>query len=331
MLMVSVGIAQASAAKTPASLIQQEAHLMGTRFHITVADEGDPNLIARTMNEALSEVARIEAIMSEWRSDSELSRINAQAGVAPVAVSQETIQLLQKALALSSASNGAFDPTWAALRGIWDFKKKPPTLPARTKLVEALARVGAQYVKIDPSKSTVFLTKSGMALGLGAIAKGYAIDRAADILRKNGLKNFIVDGGGDLYLAGKKPTGQWTIGIRHPRKSSLLAELSISDRAVVSSGDYERYFQMGDRRYHHIIDLNTGMPATRSVAVTVIAPNATLADALATAIFILGPEKGHELAKGYPDVDFISLTPNGEIYTSASFEEKIPARWNAGR
>ena len=305
------------ASAAPVSLVPAvqhfEAQLMGTPWRITVAGAAQPQAQAAA-SAAFAEVARIEAAMSEWQPGSELSRINAAAGQPqPVQISPETFALIERAVALGAQTDGAFDVTWAALRGLWRFSG-PPKLPKKTDLDARLRLVGYQRVALDAAQHTVRLPEAGMALGLGGIAKGYGIDRVVAVLRSHGLSRFIVDGGGDLYLAGEKAPGvPWTVGVKHPRAERLVATLSARDAAVVSSGDYERFFELGGRRYHHIIDLKTGLPAARSVAVTVRAAEATLADALATAIFVLGPQAGIALAAELPGVEAAVLAPDGSI------------------
>ncbi len=305
------------------------AELMGTPFGLSIAGDIPPAEARAAADAAFAEVARVEALLSEWRPDSEISRINA-AAPAPVKVSAETRAVLGHALDLARSSQGAFDPTWAALRGIWRFDWRDderPRLPQKSALMAALSRVDHQKVHIEGE--AVRLGQADMALGLGGIAKGYGIDRAAQVLRARGLRRFIVDGGGDLFVAGLKAPGTpWTIGIRHPRDAGrLLAELPVTDAAVVSSGDYERFFELGGRRYHHIIDLRTGQPAERSVAVTVRAPDATTADALATAIFVLGSRDGLALAARHPKVEAAVLTPDGAVHATAGLRAALPTRW----
>lgn len=301
---------------------------MGTPFGLLIAGDVPAEQARAAADAAFAEIARVEAFASEWRPDSAISRINAAAPQA-VAVSAETRALLQRALVLARQSDGAFDPSWAALRGVWRFGSddgRPPKLPLKSALDAARAKVDHRKVLVEGE--TVRLAEAGMALGLGGIAKGYAIDRAAAVLRARGVDRFIVDGGGDLYVAGEKAPGvEWTVGIRHPRKAGLLAELPVKDAAVVSSGDYERFFDLGGRRYHHIIDLRTGLPADRSVAVTVRAPEATLADALATAVFVLGPKAGLALAARHPGVDVAVLAPDGTVHATAGLRGVLPARW----
>jgi thiamine biosynthesis lipoprotein len=257
------------------------------------------------VNAAFEEVERVEQLMSEWRPSSAISAVNLAAGKAPVQVPLEVVSLMQRALSVARATDGAFDPTWAALRGVWDFKTDPPRLPLKSTLRAAVARIDHRKVQID--NDTVYLPEAGMALGLGGIAKGYGIDRAVAILRARGLTRFIVDGGGDLYIAGEKEPGvPWTIGLRHPRGGPLVGELPVRDAAVVTSGDYERFFELGGTRYHHIIDVRTGMPAQKSVAVSLIAPDATTADAWATGLFVLGPAGLDRLPAGVSAAVFTS-------------------------
>ncbi len=309
-------------------LFRLEAQLMGTKFAVTLS--GGPQERAEgVIQAAFAEVDRVDKLMSEWREDSDVSAVNRKAGAEPVAVSTETFEVVRRAVDLSARSRGAFDVTWAALRGLWDFKAQPPRLPDGAAVKAALARTGWQKVKLDTVGRTVQLAEPGMALGLGGIAKGYAIDRAVSVLRENGFTDFIVDGGGDLFVAGEKQPGvPWRIGVQHPReRERLLVSMPMRDAAVVTSGDYERYFDLDGRRYHHILDLATGMPADKSVAVTVRASDATLADAVATAIFVLGPEDGMALANGMPGVDAAILTPDGRTLTTTGLAGHFPARW----
>lgn len=315
----------ALAPKEPAStarLHRFRAQLMGTPWTVTIADPRESAALTPAVNAAFAEVERIEALMSEWRSSSAISAVNLAAGKAPVQVPLEVIVVMRKALVVARQTNGAFDPTWAALRGVWNFKADPPQLPLKSKLAAAVAQIDYRAVQIE--RNAVFLPKPGMALGLGGIAKGYGIDRAVAILRARGLTRFIVDGGGDLYIAGEKAPGDpWTIGLRHPRGGPLVGELPVRDAAVVTSGDYERFFELGGRRYHHIIDVRTGMPADKSIAVSLIAPDATTADAWATGLFVLGPDGLNRLKT---NVSAAVFTADGRIHARGALTQ-IGPRW----
>lgn len=306
---------------TPVTLHRFQAQLMGTPWNLTIADDRPQDALNAAVNAAFVEVERVEGLMSEWRPSSAISAINAAAGKAPVQVPTEVRRLIERSLAVARETDGGFDPTWAALRGVWDFKADPPRLPLRSQLDAAIARIDYRKVKIEGD--TVFLEAPGMALGLGGIAKGYGIDRAVEVLRAHGLERFIVDGGGDLFVAGEKRPGEpWTIGLRHPRGGALVGELAVRDVAVVTSGDYERFFEIGGRRYHHIIDVRTGMPADRSVAVSVIAPDATTADAWATGAFVLGPAALERLGA----ISAAIFTPDGRIHANGRLSA-IGGRW----
>lgn len=304
--------------------------LMGSPWNITVANAPRP-VVDKACEAAFAEVARLEHLMSEWRPGSELSGVNAAAGTGPGKVSKETLHVVRRALELARKSEGAFDPTWAAFMGLWSFKSPKPALPTQAAIEERRARVGWQRVKLDADQRTVHLTDVGMKLGLGGIAKGYAIDRAAAVLKEHGLTRFIVDGGGDLYVSGEKaPDQPWRLGVQHPRRQALLATVSVRDAALVTSGDYQRFFFKDGKRYHHILDLRTGQPASGSVAVTVTAPEAITADALATALFVLGPEKGLELAKSLPGVSAAILAPDGRVHAHGHLADALGKRWHQG-
>jgi thiamine biosynthesis lipoprotein len=304
---------------------------MGTTFVITIADAVSPEVIERATSDALDEVDRIEALISEWRPNSEVTLINAQAGIAPVAVSKETYECTRRALEISEQTQGAFDLTWAAFRGLWKFgPDKAPAIPDAERIAEALKHVGWRKVRLDPVARTVFLTERGMLLGFGGIGQGFAVDRAVAVLRSYGLSRFIVDGGGDLYVAGQKAPGvPWTVGVQHPREPDrLVAELTVSEGAIVTSGDYERFFELDGVRYHHIIDLRTGQPARQAVSATIFSREATVADAWTKGLFVLGPS-ALPLLDAHPGLAGAVFTPDGRIHTSKTLRRSFPKRWDA--
>jgi len=316
---------------------------MGTLFRITVALRGDAetevgrkalNRSRRNAREAaraaFAEVARVERLFSTYLPDSEISRINAAAEkkpTKPVKVSQEVFNLLHRSVLLHRRSGGAFDITCGALATLWTPRGKKPRVPSRAELRAALARVGIEHLKLDYDENTARLAQPGMSIGLGAIAKGYAVDQVVRVLRARKLSDFIVDGGGDLFVAGKHPERSWRVGIKDPRKpSEYFASFAVSDKAVVTSGDYERYFVVGGKRYSHVLDPRTGRPAEGLMSATVVAPEATLADALSTAAFVLGPRKGYTFVTKFADTECLLVSDAGKVRLSPGLRDKVKMR-----
>jgi thiamine biosynthesis lipoprotein len=283
--------------------------------------------------QAFAELKRIEVLMTDWERPgqprSDVVRVNAAAGGPAVAVAPETIEVVEEALELSKRSGGAFDISYAAMRGIWKFdeeidKKIPDkqTIEAKRKLINW------RDIVVDRAAHTIRLRRAGMRIGLGGIAKGYAVDRCVAVLRKNGLVDFIVQAGGDLYAAGSKSGTPWGVGIQDPRgdHGDPFAQAPIADHAFSTAGDYERGFVLDGRRYHHIIDPHTGFPATASRSVTVFAPTALLADALDDAVFIIGPDKGLALAASFADVGVVIVDAHNKVWISPKLKPIVHIR-----
>jgi len=295
---------------------------MGTVFEILVVETAGARAEA-AIDEAFDEVARLEVLMSEWRPDSEISRVNAAAGRAAVPVSPEIMEILAEARRVSEASAGAFDASWATLRGLWSFRADhgPPPSPA-----EARARaksIDYRRILVDAASHSVKLERAGMAIGLGGIAKGYALDRAATILKNRGLTSFILYAGGQVLVAGRRGDRPWRVGIQHPRSPDVyFAYFSPGEGAVSTSGDYEHFYVHEGVRYHHIIDPRTGYPATRTVAVTVIAPKGVSADAWATALFVLGPEAGMAVARR-AGIEALFIDPQLQVTMTPGFRREL--------
>jgi thiamine biosynthesis lipoprotein len=270
---------------------------MGTVFSVKIWTPGGCCPAAAragaAADEALAEARKIESLMSEYRSDSSVSRVNAMAGKQPVKVDDMTWEVIRLARQTGLETGGAFDITFGPLGRLWDFKADPPRIPSPDEIREALALVGLDKLVLDAGTKTVFLKTAGSRIGLGGVAKGYALDRMAAVLVRRGFENFILNGGGDVLLGGSKGGEPWTVGVQHPREQGkLFASFAANGPlAVATSGDYERSFILDGKRYHHILDTSTGMPATGCVSATVSAPGAMLADALATAFVVMGVEK----------------------------------------
>ncbi len=290
-----------AAAAVPAPVVTRERPVMSTRVTIAVADPIPEAQLEPVFAEAFTVFARVEAVMNEWKADSELSRVNAAAGGGAVTVSPDLCQVLQQALDGAERTGGLFDPTWAALRDLWRFDLDPPRVPSVADLKARCALVDFHEVKIEPTAAgcKVRLAKRGMRLGLGGIAKGWGVDQAVSVLRKRGLHNFFVQAGGDLYMAGKRGERPWRAGVRDPRgpPEQVMAWLDLADAAFSTSGDYEHAFFIDGTRYHHIIDPRTCWPAPASRSVTILAPSAVAAEILSKAAFILGGEAGLKLVE----------------------------------
>lgn len=277
---------------------------------------------------AYAEIRRLEDLMTDWerpgQPPSDVVRINAAAGKpAPVTVSDETLQVIQASLDMSRRSEGAFDITYAAMRGLWKFDEDlEKRIPPAAEIERRRQLIDYRDVIIDAKKHTVRLKRAGMRLGLGGIAKGYAVDRCAEVLRRRGLRDFMVQAGGDLFVSGQKGDAHWMVGVRDPRggPQAIIAKMAIQDHAFSTAGDYERSFMLDGKRYHHIIDPKTGYPATASRGVTIFAPTAFLADALDDAVFILGPERGMVLVDSYPGCSAMIVDAANKVWVSKSLE-----------
>jgi FAD:protein FMN transferase len=314
-----------SAALAAPQLVKRSGTAMGTAVGIQVLTDDEPGA-DRAIAAAFDEINRLEALMTTWKDDSEVSRINAAAGDHPVAVSDETLEVIEMAQRASELSSGAFDITFYALHGLWKFDEDmEKKLPDRAEVLRRLKLVDYRQVKVDHAKKTVFLTKKGMGIGLGGIAKGYAVDRAVGVLKRAGFDNAIVQAGGDLMCSGSKNGGPWTAGIRDPRggMNDVFATLQLIDHAFSTAGDYERYYFIGNKRYHHIIDPKTGFPATRSRSVTIYAPTALLADALDDAVFIMGWKKGLEMIESVEGVGAVVVDDHGKVHVSKRMAGKV--------
>jgi thiamine biosynthesis lipoprotein len=278
---------------------------MGTVFEITVQHK-NPAAARKIIQEALLEGERIENLLSVYKKASEVSIINLKAGVEEVKVSEDCLYVIEEALSYSKLSNGAFDITVGPLIELWGFNSEEKKVPYKTEIKKTLPLVNYKNVRINREKSTVKLKKRGMKIDLGGIAKGYAVDRMAAILKNGGIKRAIVNAGGDVYALGNpaRKSG-WEIGIRNPRNhESIVDVIRLSNKAAATSGDYEKFFTKGGRRYSHIIDPRIGAPASSGVmSITVIAPSALEADALATTLFVLGEKAGKELIGQLEDVE----------------------------
>jgi FAD:protein FMN transferase len=320
-VLVLVRFASVASRLDQSGVLQVQRPLMGTIWKIEVIDRGRPDAARHAVDQAFAELQRIDALMSEWKPESPLSQINSAAGKNAVEVPEELRAILQRSVRYGEQSQGTFDITWHGMAHLWHFDDAfmPPTQAA----VEA-ARPNVNFRAIQIDGNRVFLPKAGMSIGLGGIAKGYAVDRAAQVLARAGFRDSLVDGGGDILVSGKKNGDPWTLGIQDPRKErgTMLGLVRASNLAVVTSGDYERFRIVKGIRYHHIIDPRTGWPASASSSVTVIAESAERAVVLAKPIFILGPGKGLEFARSQ-GIEALIIGPEGRRYLTPGFTRML--------
>jgi thiamine biosynthesis lipoprotein len=272
---------------------------------------------------AFAEFARLEDLLSEWREGTQLAAVNAAAGERGVVVDEELFSLIERARDFAARSHGAFDPTFAALWGLWTFGDDGVNaVPDQAELERRRALIGWERIVVDPDTRSVFLPEAGMKIGLGGIAKGYAVDRAVDRLRDAGIDDLIVQAGGETFLAGRPRGRAPQAGVRDPRGPGPFAIVEHAG-AINTSGDYERFFVVDGVRYHHLIDPATARPARRARSATVLADDATTADALATAVFVLGPVRGMALIEATDGAEAIVVGADNRIWLSSGVPDGV--------
>lgn len=294
---------------------------MGSRFDITVVAQ-DSASANEYIDLAISEISRIEQLISSWDENSQTSKVNRYAGIQPVKVDVELFNLIERAMAISKLTDGAFDISYASMDRIWKFDGSMIAMPSKAEIIQSIKKVGYENIILDRENRTVFLQVEGMKIGFGAIGKGYAADMAKKLLISNGAIAGIINASGDMNTWGKQPDGsEWKVAITNPlNKSKTYGLLPIKDGAVVTSGNYEKYVSIDGKRYSHIIDPRTGYPSSGIISVTVFAPKAELADALATSVFVMGQEVGLDRIDQLPQVECIIIDDEGNIIKSKNIE-----------
>jgi thiamine biosynthesis lipoprotein len=318
-----------SAAASPDGRVTLEAGAMGTRVQLTAYRGALTEEATRgALESALAEIRRLEKLMTTWRDDSEVSAINQAAGRAAVPVGPETFAVLEKSQWVASRSEGVFDITFEAMKGVWKFDEGAVArIPSAAEVEQARQHIDWRKLSLDRAARTAKLASPAMRVGLGGIAKGYAVDAAAKVLARAGLTSYFVQAGGDLYVAGRKPDGAaYRVGARDPRgrgPDDFFALVEVEDHAFSTAGDYERAFLKEGRRYHHILDPRTGWPALACRSVTVWARDAFTADAIDDAVFILGPERGLELVESVDGAGALIVDRTNRVWVSKRLEGKV--------
>ena len=295
-------------------VLQRARPMMATI--VTVTARGCPEQVERRIREAFAEMDRLAGLLSEWRPESPVSLVNRNAGVAPVRVPPEVLEVLSRAAEVSSRTSGGFDVTWAALGELWRFGgTRAPRLPDPAEVGRRRALVGFRDLVLDRRAGTALLRRRGMRLGVGGIAKGYIAEAAANVLVAGGIPDVLVAASGDICARGRNGDRPWTVAIRDPRSpSAVLGTVELHDESISTSGDYEQFFVVDGRRYHHILDPATGWPAEASESATVIARHGAEADALATGLFVLGPERAAAALGDDPDVSAVLVGKDGRVH-----------------
>jgi thiamine biosynthesis lipoprotein len=302
--------------------------LMGGRFDITIV-ANDSLSAEQNIDAVIAEITRIENLISDWKSVSQVSEVNQNAGIRPVKVDREVFELTQRAIHFSEITNGGFDISFAAMDRIWKFDGSMNEMPSEEAIRKSVEKVGYKNIFLDSVQSTIFLKLKGMKIGFGALGEGYATDKCRDMMLAKGIKAGIINGSGDMSTWGKQANGKpWNIGITNPfHPEKLLAVVPLVQEAVTTSGSYEKFVVLDGKRYSHIINPATGYPVTGLCSVTVFGPKAEIANGLSTSLMVLGKTVGLDLLNKYPDYSCLMITDNGKVVKSKNFRiKKFKAR-----
>ena len=288
--------------------------LMGSVFELTLVEK-DSALAHEHLQQVISEIDRIENLISEWRPQTQVSEVNRNAGIRPVKVDREVLELTRRALRYSELSEGAFDISIAAMDKLWRFDGSMTEMPAEEAIRKSVERVGYRHIVLDSAASTIYLAIPGMKIGFGSIGKGYAADKGRELMQALGVQGGIVNASGDLSSWGTPPGSKvWKIGIYNPFKpQKILKVLKIKEAAVATSGSYEKYAEIHGKRYSHIINPKTGYPSTGLTSVTVTGPTAEFSNALSTSVMVLGKIAGIRFLRQFPQYRYILITDSGKV------------------
>jgi len=292
--------------------------LMGNRFEISVVTD-DKKWADECIQDAIEEIRRIERLLTTFDESSQTNLVNKNAGLVPVKVDKEVFDLIQRSKRISEITQGAFDISYGSIdRRLWNFDPTMTSLPDRQAAKKLVRLINYRNIILDEKKSTVFLKEEGMRIGFGGIGKGYAAEMAKILLQRKGIESGIVNAAGDLTAWGYQPDGSpWTIGVADPNASRhAFSYLQITNTSVATSGNYEKYVMINGKKYSHTIDPKTGLPVTGIKSVTIICPNAEIADAMATPVMIMGIRVGLDLINQVKGIECIIVDDHDTIHTS---------------
>jgi thiamine biosynthesis lipoprotein len=296
--------------------------MMGTEISVLIWHD-DPVAGELLVEQVFDEAHRIDQLMSTYIEESRISDINRRAANEPVSAGGELFDLIRRSLDISVLTLGAFDVTYESVGQHYDFRNRQR--PDAETVAEERKLISWKFVELDQGAGTISFSEQGVRINLGGIAKGYVVERGANILRANGVEHGIVTAGGDSRLIGDRRGQPWMVGIRDPRKDGQVAiSVPLEDEAISTSGDYERYFEEDGVRYHHILQPSTGAPASGVHSATVFGPDAVFTDALSTSVFVMGVDKGLRLIGSLPDYESIVIDADGQIYYSDGLQQPEP-------
>lgn len=303
---------------TERTVFKKALKLMGNHFEISAVSDNETWANER-IDAGIREIQRIEKLLTTFSEESETSLINRYAGMAPVNVSRETFELIERSLRISRVTQGSFDISYGSIdKRLWNFDTNMKALPDKETAKKMVRLINYRNIILDDENSTVFLKEKGMRIGFGGIGKGYAAERARYIMKSEGVDSGIVNASGDLTTWGLQPNGQpWTIGIADPNHSNqLFSYINVTNMAVATSGNYEKFVMINGKKYSHTIDPRTGLPVSGIKSVTIITLNAEIADAMATPVMVMGLKAGMNLINQMKDIEAIVIDDNNVVYSS---------------
>lgn len=309
---------------TISSIHKKVLKLMGNRFEISVVAD-DEETALQHIDKAVEEIRRIEKLLTTFNDNSQTNLVNQNAGSKPVKVDREVFEIIKRSKRISDLTQGAFDITYGSVdKRLWNFDKDMTSLPDAATAAKMVRLINYRNILMDESKCTVMLKEKGMRIGFGGIGKGYAAERAKKILKECGVKSGIVNAAGDLTAWGCQPNGkEWTIGIADPDAARQpFSYLNITDMAIATSGNYEKFVMIGGKKYSHTIDPKTGLPVQGIKSVTIISPNAEIADAMATPVMIMGIKVGLDMVNQVKGLECIIIDEEDRIHTSKNIQLK---------
>ncbi|MDB5016548.1 MAG: FAD:protein transferase [Mucilaginibacter sp.] len=297
---------------------------MGNRFELSAVSDNE-KWANEKIDAGIAEIQRIERLLTTFSDDSETNEVNKNAGIIPVKVSRETFNLVERSIRISEVTQGAFDITYGSIdKRLWNFDEKMTSLPDKITAKKMVRLINFRNIILDKEESTIFLKEKGMRIGFGGIGKGYAAERAKQVMKDEGVESGVVNASGDLSAWGLQPNGkEWTVGIANPNSSQeVFSYMAITDMAVATSGNYEKYVMIDGKKYSHTIDPRTGLPVNGIKSVTIITTNAEIADAMATPVMIMGINTGLDMINQMKNIEAVIIDDDDKMYTSKNINIK---------